>query len=50
MADGIMGIRSTLSNPNMHITIMADPKVCSACKHEHKNADGSCSCGCPVSK
>ncbi len=41
--------RSTLS-AIMKITTMADVKVCETCKHEHKNEDGSCSCGCKESK
>lgn len=24
--------------------------VCTTCNHEHKEADGSCSCGCKVAK
>lgn len=27
-------------------TTMDEEKKCNACGHEHKNTDGSCSCGC----
>jgi hypothetical protein len=27
-----------------------DDKICAACKHEHGNADGTCSCGCKEMK
>ncbi|MBI3337180.1 MAG: hypothetical protein HY005_00970 [Candidatus Staskawiczbacteria bacterium] len=26
---------------------MAEENKCPACGHEHKEEDGSCSCGCP---
>jgi len=25
-----------------------DEKTCATCNHVHKNADGSCECGCKV--
>lgn len=27
-----------------------DTKKCSTCNHEHKESEGSCSCGCKVVK